>query len=120
MFKFLKQTATFLTGLARDPRIPPRDKALLAAMCAYLATPFDLIPDFIPVLGYADDAVVAALVLDYVFNVIPEDVVLDHFPWDHARYLKMRRRVRLVSRLIPGFIRRRLWKQVEAAQKIPE
>lgn len=119
MFKFLGQVKTLLIALARDPRIPERDKALLAGLCAYLATPFDLIPDFIPVIGYLDDLFVAAVVLDYVFNVIPEEVILTHFPWPPEKYRTLRRRVRLISWFIPDFIRRRLWKQVKAEPPKP-
>jgi len=71
MLKFIRKLNSFLAALAADPRIPARDKAVLAGLCAYLASPLDLIPDFIPVIGYLDDLVVAALVLDYVFHMAP-------------------------------------------------
>ena len=50
-------------ALATDPRVSRWPKALLVAMIAYLAMPFDLIPDFIPVVGHLDDAILVALVL---------------------------------------------------------
>ena len=49
--------------LVGDPRVPRRRKALLFALAGYLVLPFDLVPDFIPVAGQLDDAVVVALVL---------------------------------------------------------
>src|SRR6478735_7032202 len=49
--------------LVRDPRVPRRRKALLFALAGYLMLPFDLVPDFIPVAGQLDDALVVALVL---------------------------------------------------------
>jgi uncharacterized membrane protein YkvA (DUF1232 family) len=115
--KFLGELKTFIAALAADPRIPARDKALFTGLCAYLASPLDLIPDFIPVLGYADDVVVLALVLDYIFHVIPEPIILEHFPWPKERYHRMKRRVRVLSWIIPGFLRRRLWKQVRQLER---
>src|SRR3954452_14614519 len=62
--------ATFITDciglvsrLARDPRVPRRRKLLLLALVGYLALPFDLVPDFIPVAGQLDDVLIVALVL---------------------------------------------------------
>src|SRR2546428_11922542 len=50
-------------GLLRDPRVPMSRKLLVAGLIGYLAVPFDLVPDFIPVAGQLDDAIIAALVL---------------------------------------------------------
>jgi uncharacterized membrane protein YkvA (DUF1232 family) len=52
-----------VTRLVREPRTPRRRKLLLLALLAYLALPFDFVPDFVPVAGQIDDAVVVALVL---------------------------------------------------------
>src|SRR4051794_19195188 len=52
-----------VSRLLRDERVPRRRKWLLAALAAYLALPFDLVPDFVPVAGVLDDALVVALVL---------------------------------------------------------
>jgi uncharacterized membrane protein YkvA (DUF1232 family) len=52
-----------VSRLARDKRVPRRRKLILLALVGYLALPFDLVPDFIPVAGQLDDAVIVALVL---------------------------------------------------------
>jgi uncharacterized membrane protein YkvA (DUF1232 family) len=57
----LRAQAALLRRALRDPRVPRRHKLLPAAALAYLAIPFDLIPDFIPGLGQLDDALVLAL-----------------------------------------------------------
>ena len=71
-------------GVVRDPRCPRRSKALLIAAAAWIASPIDLIPEFIPFLGPLDDAVVAALVLRHVVRRAGPEVVRDHWRGDPA------------------------------------
>ncbi|MFG3342897.1 DUF1232 domain-containing protein [Glycomyces sp. NPDC048151] len=66
--------------LAADPDLPRGVRVRLGLLFAYLALPFDLVPDFIPVLGYADDAVVVALVLRSVVRRAGIDAVRAHWP----------------------------------------
>jgi uncharacterized membrane protein YkvA (DUF1232 family) len=66
-------------GLAvRDPRVPWYAKALGTCVIAYALSPIDLIPDFVPVLGYLDDLVLVPLVLLLVLRLIPADVLGEH------------------------------------------
>ncbi|HJP65986.1 MAG TPA: DUF1232 domain-containing protein [Actinomycetota bacterium] len=71
-------------GLVRDPRVPRRSKALLALGAIWLASPIDLIPEFIPVLGPLDDAVVAALILRYLVRTAGPEVIAAHWAGDPA------------------------------------
>lgn len=66
-------------ALMRDPRVPRRSKVLLAGAALWLASPIDLIPEFIPVLGPLDDAVVAALALRHVIQTAGREVVAEHW-----------------------------------------
>ena len=66
--------------LVRDPRVPAKHKAFLGGALAYLVSPVDLIPDFIPFLGRADDLLVLALALNSMFEAAGEAVVHEH--WD--------------------------------------
>lgn len=61
--RLLPDLLRLLPRLAADRSLPRRMRAGLALLLAYLAFPFDLVPDFIPVLGYADDAIIVAAVL---------------------------------------------------------
>jgi len=70
--------ARLIWGLARDPRVPVQQKAVLAGIAAYLAFPIDLIPDFIPVLGELDDLAVLVLGLDWFIRNAPPEVVDEH------------------------------------------
>jgi uncharacterized membrane protein YkvA (DUF1232 family) len=60
---FVPDCVILFSRLLRDPRVPRRSKILVAVLVPYLALPVDLIPDFIPVAGQADDAILVALVL---------------------------------------------------------
>jgi uncharacterized membrane protein YkvA (DUF1232 family) len=68
-----------LRALLRDPRVPRRRKLLLAALLAYLAMPIDLVPDFIPVAGQLDDAIVVALVLRAVLRSAGPELLCEHW-----------------------------------------
>lgn len=71
----VKRDAVALYLAARDPRTPWYAKALAAVVVAYALSPIDLIPDFIPVLGYLDDIVIVPLGLWLVLRMIPAEVM---------------------------------------------
>lgn len=69
-----------LKRLLGDPRVPARRKALLLLLVAYIATPIDLVPDFIPVAGQLDDVLIAALALRYVLRAGGGALLREHWP----------------------------------------
>jgi uncharacterized membrane protein YkvA (DUF1232 family) len=71
-------------GLLRDPRVPLRAKVVLGATAVYLAMPIDVVPDFIPIAGSLDDAIVAAFALRFVVRASSPEVVAEHWPGDPA------------------------------------
>lgn len=73
----LKQELATLWFAARHPRTPFVAKALAAAVIAYAFSPIDLIPDFIPVLGYLDDVILLPLGIWLVLKLIPADVMAE-------------------------------------------
>jgi uncharacterized membrane protein YkvA (DUF1232 family) len=83
--------------LARDARVARRHKLVLLGAAAYLAMPLDLVPDFIPVLGQLDDAVVIALALRAVLRGAGPDLVAEHWPGS-PRSLDVLERVARVRR----------------------
>jgi uncharacterized membrane protein YkvA (DUF1232 family) len=78
--------------LIADDRVPRRRKALLLVLVAYLAMPFDLVPDVIPIVGQADDLIVLALVLRAVLRGAPAGLLEEHWPGPE-RSLEVVRRV---------------------------
>jgi uncharacterized membrane protein YkvA (DUF1232 family) len=77
---FIPDCIVLLRRLLGDPRVPRRYKLLLGALIGYLALPIDLVPDFIPVAGHLDDAVVVALALRVVMRGSGTDLLREHWP----------------------------------------
>jgi uncharacterized membrane protein YkvA (DUF1232 family) len=77
--RLLPDTLRLFRGLLGDPSVPAAAKARVWFLLAYMAMPIDLIPDFIPVLGYADDAIIAAVVLRSVIRRLGPEKVREHW-----------------------------------------
>ena len=77
---FVPDCLILFRRLLSDDRLPRRNKLLLGALIAYLAMPFDLVPDFIPVAGQLDDALLVALVLRTVLRAGGPDLLREHWP----------------------------------------
>lgn len=73
----LKLQTVALYFAARDPRTPITAKLFAATIVAYALSPIDLIPDFIPVLGYLDDIVIIPLWIWLALKLIPDEVMVD-------------------------------------------
>ncbi len=69
-------------GLTRDPRVPWMVRLLPVPLFMYLAMPFDIIPDFIPVLGQLDDVLIVAAVAYLVLRLTPREALREHLGID--------------------------------------
>lgn len=78
--RLLPDVLRLLKRLTADPAMPRGVRLRLVLLLAYLALPFDVIPDFIPVLGYADDALVVALTLRSVARRVGAAALSEHWP----------------------------------------
>ena len=78
--RLLPDLLRLLRRLAADSNVPRAARVRLALLLGYLAIPFDLVPDFVPVLGYADDAIVVSLVLRSVVRRAGAPLVRRHWP----------------------------------------
>jgi uncharacterized membrane protein YkvA (DUF1232 family) len=85
--EILKETVLLVPNLSkllfrllRDRRVPRKRRLAMTVVAAYVASPIDLVPDFIPVLGTLDDLVVLAFAVDYLLHAAPPGVVEEH--WD--------------------------------------
>ena len=77
---FVPDCVILFKRLLSSHDVPRRKKLVLAALIPYLLMPFDLVPDFIPVAGYLDDAVIVAFALRYVLRGDGPDLIAAHWP----------------------------------------
>ena len=75
--KNLKRQIFILYFAYRDERVPWYVKLFTACIVAYAFSPIDLIPDFIPILGYLDDVIILPLGIMFALKMIPKDVISD-------------------------------------------
>ena len=106
--RVLPRLARMVASLVRDREVPLAAKLFLGAAAVYLASPIDLIPDFLPVVGIVDDLLLAAIVVDGVLNHVDRRLVLR--PTGRAIPSRWKRwgRWRAV-RLVPSQIKARIF-----------
>jgi len=78
--RLLPDTLRLIRRLAGDREIPRRVRWLVWLLIGYLAMPIDLIPDFLPVVGYADDAILTSVVLRHVIHRSGPEKLRQHWP----------------------------------------
>ena len=77
ILQLFKQELTVFRLVAKHAKTPRRAKILLGVAIAYLVSPIDLIPDFIPVIGHLDDAIIVPALVYFALKVIPQEVIDD-------------------------------------------
>ena len=109
LLRALPDLARLLARLVADPVLPRAAKIALAAALVYLASPFDLIPDFIPVVGYLDDVLVAAVVVDGLLNWVDRGLVLRYWPGTPDSLDRLARVARLLAVWVPRRLKARIF-----------
>lgn len=82
--RFVPDCAVLFARLARDSRLPRRYKLLLLGLVGYLALPVDLVPDFLPIVGQLDDAILVAFALRVTLRHAGQEVLQEHWPGSDA------------------------------------
>jgi len=93
--RLLPDVLRLVRRLAADQTLPRGVRIRLGLLLAYLALPIDLVPDFIPVLGYADDAIIVSAVLRSVVRRAGLDAVRAHWPGTDDGFAALARLTRL-------------------------
>ena len=109
LLRALPDLVRLMARLAADPVLPRSAKVALAAAVVYLLSPVDLIPDFVPFVGYLDDALLAAVMLDGVLNYVDRAVVLRYWPGSPQSLDKLARAARLLAIWVPRRLKARIF-----------
>jgi uncharacterized membrane protein YkvA (DUF1232 family) len=117
----LPRLGRMLVALAADRDVPTAAKVVLAALAVYLASPIDLVPDFIPWLGYLDDVILAAVVVDGVLSFVDRSVLLRYWPGTPAALDHVAAVARRLARWVPRRIKARLFggHQLPPSSRLP-
>ncbi len=106
----LAPNITVLLGrLIKDPRVPERQKVLLIAAAAYLVSPIDLIPDFIPFIGHLDDLLVILIVFDGIANRIDPAILQEHWRGAPETLARLQKWARRLSSFVPDKLKSKLF-----------
>lgn len=111
----LPRLGRMLVSLAADRDVPTTAKVVMAALAVYLVSPVDIIPDFIPWVGYLDDLILAAVVVDGVLNFIDRPLVLRYWPGSPASLERVAAVARRLARWVPNRIKARIFGGPRAA-----
>ena len=109
LLRALPDLIRLIAKLVGDPLLPRAAKIALAAAMVYLASPIDLIPDFIPLVGYLDDVLVAAVLVDGILNWVDRGLVLKYWPGSPDSLERLARAARMLSVWVPRRLKARLF-----------
>jgi uncharacterized membrane protein YkvA (DUF1232 family) len=109
LLKALPDLMRLITRLVGDPLLPRAAKIALGAALVYLASPIDLVPDFVPLLGYLDDLLLAALLIDGILNWVDRTLVLKYWPGSPDSLERLARAARMLAIWVPRRVKARIF-----------
>jgi uncharacterized membrane protein YkvA (DUF1232 family) len=109
LLRALPDLVRLIARLVRDPMLPRAAKIALAAAMVYLASPLDLIPDFIPLIGYLDDLLLASLLVDGILNWVDRGLILKYWPGTPDSLERLARAARVLAVWVPRRIKARIF-----------
>ncbi len=109
LLRALPDVARLIARLVTDPVLPRAVKIALAAAALYLVSPIDLLPDFIPFIGYLDDALLVSVLVDGIVNHVDRALVLKYWPGSVASLDKLSRASRFLAMWVPRRLKTRIF-----------
>ena len=109
ILRALPDLGRLLARLVIDPVLPRSAKLALAAAVVYLASPLDIVPDVVPFLGYVDDVLIGAIVVDGVLRWVDRALLLKYWPGTPQSLERVARAARLLAFWVPRRITARVF-----------
>ncbi len=109
LLRALPDLVRLIAKLVRDPMLPRAAKVALAAVMVYLASPIDLIPDFIPLVGYLDDLLLASVLVDGLLNWVDRGLILKYWPGSADSLERLARAARMLAVWVPRRLKARIF-----------
>jgi len=109
LLRAMPDVIRLIARLVGDPHLPRAAKVALVAAAVYLASPLDLIPDVIPFVGWVDDLLLAAVVVDGVMNYVDRSLVLRYWPGTPDSLERVARVARVMAAWVPRRLKRRVF-----------
>ena len=109
LLRALPDIGRLITRLVADPVLPRTAKIALVAAALYLLSPLDLIPDFIPFVGWADDVLLAAVLIDGILNYVDRGLVLKYWPGSPESLDRVARAARVFAAWVPRRLKARVF-----------
>ena len=109
LLRALPDIGRLIARLVADPVLPRTAKIALAAAAVYLLSPLDLVPDFIPLLGYVDDVLLAAILVDGVLSYVDRGLVLKYWPGSAESLDRVARAARVLAAWVPRRLKARVF-----------
>lgn len=97
------------SGLAKDSRVPRRNKLIFAGVAAYVVLPVDLIPDWLPGIGRLDDLIMVCVAIDSMLNHVPKAVLDEYWEGDQQTLDTIRSVVSTAVEFVPPQLMRTLY-----------
>lgn len=96
----LPDIMALLWRLFRDKRVKAKVKIMVAGVIAYLASPLDIVPDFIPLVGKIDDVAIAFFALNAIINEVPKEIILQNWQGEEDIALLTKEAVAYISKIV--------------------
>jgi uncharacterized membrane protein YkvA (DUF1232 family) len=109
LIRALPNLVRLIARLVLDPLLPRTAKVALGAALLYLASPVDLVPDFIPLVGYLDDLLLAAVLVDGVLNWVDRALVLRYWPGSPDSLERVARVAHMLAVWVPRRLKARVF-----------